>query len=755
MFQPTDPSSAVAGRRIFGVTPIADTALVWRVILAGLFAVAVAWLANNAPAQPAEGADSVDVTKQGYWIDVPAGLGSSRDDERRNGADDLVRLLEQLADATREGARTTVLLRMKTDEETAATASFEDALKVARAVAGGDLRRLKVVTYIEGDLTGHRQLIALASEQLIVSSKGSLGSVKDTDGTLDEAVTLMYQSVAKRRGLVPPAIVEAMLDPDAELVQLTLVNGEQRLASGEALREIRDSGEILSEQVWKQTGEALRLPPNRLREARAISGVVNSLEEAADLLDVAELASTDTTPLLKSPRAVLVEIDGAISGNRGRRWQSNLIASLQSGEVNTWLVKIDSSGGEMDTSATLAAAFAMPDPPLQTAAGVIDGEARGDAALIALGCRPLMMTPDARLGGPGSQEIDASDIRRHDELIQKIAATTKRSPALVRGLLDSSLEVYRYTHRKTGRVRYATASEIAEEQPPDDAAFVSEWERGPRIDLGEGLSASQAVSLGLAELEVASVEAAARQIGLEAVPPTIADRPIVRWVERIGRNNSLMFLLLFIGFVTLSAEAGAPGLGIAGFISMVCFALYFWMKFLAGTAEWLELIALALGLTCIAIEIFIVPGVGIFGIGGLILTILGIVLMSQTFVIPRNSYQLEVLTRGVWIALGALAGMVGGFFAIRSLVPHVPLLNELVMEAPDAEAVDRQERMSDYRYLAGQVGVATTMLRPSGKARFGDTIVGVISDGTPLSAGDAVRVREVHGNRIVVEAVET
>ena len=139
---------------------------------------------------------------------------------------------------------------------------------------------------------------------------------------------------------------------------------------------------------------------------------------------------------------------------------------------------------------------------------------------------------------------------------------------------------------------------------------------------------------------------------------------------------------------------------------------------------------------------------------GLALTVLGIVLMSQTFVIPQNSYQIEVLTRGIWVALGALVGLVGGFIAIRSMMPHVPILNELVMGSGDVEAIDRHERLADYSYLAGQTGVATTMLRPAGKARFGDTIVGVVSDGSAVDAGDPVRVREVLGTRIVVEAIE-
>jgi membrane-bound ClpP family serine protease len=228
----------------------------------------------------------------------------------------------------------------------------------------------------------------------------------------------------------------------------------------------------------------------------------------------------------------------------------------------------------------------------------------------------------------------------------------------------------------------------------------------------------------------------------------------VRFVENIGRSNTLAFLLLFIGFAALSAEANAPGLSLPGFIALVCFGLYFWMKFLAGTAEWLELIAFSLGIICIAIEIFVVPGFGVFGIGGLALTVLGVVLMSQTFVIPRNVYQVEVLTRGVWVALGGAGGMVGGFVAARLLLPHVPLLRGLVMEPPNDESISESEKLGDFSFLLGQTGTATTPLLPSGKAQFGDQIVQVVSDGTAISAGESVRVTRVQATRVVVESVE-
>jgi membrane-bound serine protease (ClpP class) len=48
------------------------------------------------------------------------------------------------------------------------------------------------------------------------------------------------------------------------------------------------------------------------------------------------------------------------------------------------------------------------------------------------------------------------------------------------------------------------------------------------------------------------------------------------------------------------------------------------------------------------------------------------------------------------------------------------------------------------------MGEAITDLRPSGRARFGRRRFDVVTEGSYLAKGQAVRVLEIHGNRIVV-----
>src|SRR5690606_8325132 len=102
-----------------------------------------------------------------------------------------------------------------------------------------------------------------------------------------------------------------------------------------------------------------------------------------------------------------------------------------------------------------------------------------------------------------------------------------------------------------------------------------QWERGEALALRDGLSAAQAIELGLAEGQFNSLDEAARAVGLPEAPAPLAPRGIVHFVEWIGSQTGVSVFLLLIGLLTLSIEIGAPGVSIPGFISMLCFTLYF------------------------------------------------------------------------------------------------------------------------------------------------------------------------------------
>jgi membrane-bound serine protease (ClpP class) len=85
---------------------------------------------------------------------------------------------------------------------------------------------------------------------------------------------------------------------------------------------------------------------------------------------------------------------------------------------------------------------------------------------------------------------------------------------------------------------------------------------------------------------------------------------------------------------------------------------------------------------------------------------------------------------------------------------NLPRTNEPLLR-PDlaAETFDAHRLLGPYANLQGVRGTAVTILRPSGKAQFGDRMVDVISDGPFIEVGRNVQVIEINGNRVVVREI--
>jgi membrane-bound ClpP family serine protease len=153
-------------------------------------------------------------------------------------------------------------------------------------------------------------------------------------------------------------------------------------------------------------------------------------------------------------------------------------------------------------------------------------------------------------------------------------------------------------------------------------------------------------------------------------------------------------------------------------------------------------------------EIFVLPGFGVFGIGGIVMVIASLVLASQSFIIPRSPQDFVQMAYSLLPVIGAGVGVIVGAVVMRKLIPHSPYLRRMILEprAPVDTGLGGHdpEAVVDWSHLAGEPGETITRLAPSGKARIAGKVYDVISKGQMVSKGEAIVVVEAIGNRIVV-----
>jgi membrane-bound serine protease (ClpP class) len=83
--------------------------------------------------------------------------------------------------------------------------------------------------------------------------------------------------------------------------------------------------------------------------------------------------------------------------------------------------------------------------------------------------------------------------------------------------------------------------------------------------------------------------------------------------------------------------------------------------------------------------------------------------------------------------------------------PETPMGRRLLLGVPKSEEVlpDSPQRQR-LRQLVGHIGVARTMMMPSGAIEIDGHTVDALSEGIPIEPGQTIEVIEVRGTRVVV-----
>ena len=432
------------------------------------------------------------------------------------------------------------------------------------------------------------------------------------------------------------------------------------------------------------------------------------------------------------------------------------------------IIEIDSPGGFLVTSENLADHFLQLDWAHTVA--FVPEQALSGAAIAALGCDEIVMAPTAHLGDAGAIiEGEDSQFRYAQEKIRSVLALkvrdlaeqTGRPPALAEAMVDMDLVVYRVRNENDGTETFLTDDEIESDEDPD------RWVKLQPVHESREkhfltVNGERAVELQLAEGMASSRDDIKRRYGLEneliILEPSGLDTTIF-----ILNLPIIAGLILVVGLIALYVEFSAPGLGVGGVVAAICFLLFFWSKFLGGTAVWLEVLLFLLGVVFIFVEIFITPGFGIAGITGMLLMVSGLLMAGQHFVLPTTTRELNTSLQGLVVLVGAGFAFIAGAFAVSHYFGAIPVLSWLALELPEAReeqaSADGEEKpqsaqTTNFPVAVGDWGVAESPLRPAGKVMFGDAYVDVVTDGSFVDVGQQVRVIDIGGNRVVVRAID-
>jgi membrane-bound serine protease (ClpP class) len=413
------------------------------------------------------------------------------------------------------------------------------------------------------------------------------------------------------------------------------------------------------------------------------------------------------------------------------------VKTAESNEASAIIFDMNTYGGRLDTAADIVNALNQTKIPTYT---FINTNAGSAGALVAIATQHIYMGPVSAIGAaapilPTGEDLPATakekTISYWSALIRGSASKNGHNPDVAEAFMNKDKEVKigdRVVHPK-GAVLTLNAQEA------------TEWINSKPL-LAEGVADSVPDLIKKAGLKGNSV----------TIEPTGFEQ-MAFWI------TALAPLLLLGGILGAYLEFKIPGATWPGIISAVCFALFFLGHYLAGLAGW-EVVALfILGMVLVLIEVFFFAHSTIaFGVVGVFL-MLASLLWTMIDRYPGQNFfptgkMLAVPLLNMFIAI------VGSFIVIALLAHYLPrtsiyrrfALMDSNPPGPSLAGVPRQFATA-LALTPGMQGTAVTVLRPSGKARFADHVVDVVTEGEFIAPQTPVTVIQTDGMRVVVKSV--
>jgi membrane-bound serine protease (ClpP class) len=661
---------------------------------------------------------------------------------------------------------------------------FGQVHDLAKELTSFSYSKVRTVAWIpehdEGrPLDGYAAVLALACREIVMHPDAEFGDIGRGKSVDTDEKRLIINMVEKRYNPdINGALAAGFLDP-SEIVRRVKIetkkNGqvatELRIVTADEHRQLQDSNvPILDVESIKDEGDPLLLSGDRARDLGIlVKQTANDRSALPDIYKFDRKYLREDATGGEIPTARLIKVEGTVSAFM-QEFVEREIRRAVAADANLIVFEINSPGGELFASKAIADAIAELDPKKHRTVAYVPEMAISGGAMIAFGCDEIYLAPGANIGdiiplsmkeGGWAEHAPEKILSMLREMLNELAEKKGRPPALLEAMADKDLVVYQVTHIQTQAKSYMSEQEFEAE--------AGIWEKGPvvpetRKGVALTINGERAYELGLGEEPVNDFRELKQRVGIPAkqVIPAASQT----WVDTLVvvlKHPAATFLLFMVGLICIYLEVYTMT-GFFGIGAALCFSIFFWSRFLGGTAGWLEIVLFVFGAGLIALEIFVIPGFGIFGITGGLAVVFSIILASQTFVIPSTSEQLAQLSRtmgtlsGSIVAVVFLALFAGGFIrripGVRNLIlapaaddESGPMLDPTLAGESPVNLIDQDPA------LLSKQGVAFSTLRPAGRAQIEGQLIDVVSDGEFIESGTPIEVIEVARNKVVVRPV--
>lgn len=428
-----------------------------------------------------------------------------------------------------------------------------------------------------------------------------------------------------------------------------------------------------------------------------------------------------------------INIKENIGSNTWIYLQNGLHEALQK-DARVVLLHMNTYGGSVLEADSMRTAILNYPLPIYV---FIDNNAASAGALISTACDSIFMRKSASIGA--ATVVDGTDGAKAPDKYQSYMR------AIMRATAESHGKVITIELEDT-LTRWKRDPIIAEAMV-DEKVVVPGYADSTQILT---LTASQAMELGYCDgvaeslHELIVTHLSYPDYRLETYNPTFYDQ--IRGFLTNGVVQALLIMLIIGG---IYFELHSPGIGFPTAIAITAAILYFTPLYLTGYAQNWEMLLFVLGIILIVFELFVVPGFGVIGITGIILVILALILA----LIGNIRFNFEGLPtteifRAIMIVLGGMGLSVSLILYLSSRIGKPGILNKAALHADQEGFISVPMQPAT---MVGQMGKASTVLRPSGKVIIDGSYYDAVSLRGFIEKDEAVVVKKYVNSQLYVD----
>ncbi len=404
-----------------------------------------------------------------------------------------------------------------------------------------------------------------------------------------------------------------------------------------------------------------------------------------------------------------------------KTWIYTKQALKETKELNPDLIilHLNTYGGEVTYADSIRTAILRCETPI---VAYIDNNAASAGALISIACDRIYMRTGSQIGA--ATVVSGVDGSKMPDKYQSYMRATMRATA--------------ESHGKDSLGHWRRDPLIAEAMV-DESVYIEGV-----IDTGKILTftTKEAIEHHYCEAEVENLDQVITHEGYDPLQCEISEYKPSLYDKLKGTlmGTALRSLLIMLIIGGIYYELQQPGIGFPLAVSITAAVLYFAPLYLDGLAAYWEMAVFIIGIALILLELFIIPGFGIAGIGGILCVLFGLVtaMLNNNF-FDFTPIHIPDLNQAL---LTVFLGLILGTILI------IYLVSKIGTKGMFARLALNKEQTTDEGYvgvpteqisIVGYEGIATTDLRPAGKvvinnrhydavSQYGD----FIEKGTPI-----------------------